>query len=86
MVIYPPPILGAHFTLRLCKQQRRKEMIQIPKRLLNVINSLYWELRGDAVPVLKHNNALPYSSEILWLAKAKKKAPRIAERHLDSAL
>lgn len=61
-------------------------MIQIPKRLLNVITSLYWELRGDAAPVLKHNNALPYSSEILWLAKAKKKVSRVAERHLDSSL
>lgn len=49
-------------------------MIQKPKRLLNVITSLYWELRGDAAPVLKHNNALSYLSEILRLAKAKKKS------------
>lgn len=48
-------------------------MIQIPKRLLNVITFLYWELQGDAAPVLKHN-ALPYSSPILWLAKAKEKS------------
>lgn len=48
-------------------------MIQKPKRLLNVITSLYWELRGDTAPVLKHNNAPSYLSQILRLAKAREK-------------
>lgn len=78
--LLPSPVIGADFTLRLRKQQRSKEMIQKPKRLLNVITSLYWELRGDAAPVLKHNNAPSYLSQILRLAKAKKKKKCRASR------